>query len=140
MAWGACSATRACTRAYPWLPGWGVWRCFWSTSKPCSALRHISSIRCRYRTYSAWSGEETVMRFAGKVALVTGSSRGIGRAIALRLARDGADVVVHYRRQTAAAQQTAAAITTLGRRVLIVQADMGESAAVHQMFTQVRET
>jgi NAD(P)-dependent dehydrogenase (short-subunit alcohol dehydrogenase family) len=53
------------------------------------------------------------MRFAGKVALVTGSSRGIGRAIALRLARGGADVVVHYRRQTGAAQETAAAIAAL---------------------------
>ena len=65
--------------------------------------RHLSLIRGRYRPYSTRSGEEVAMRFAGKIALVTGSSRGISRAIALRLARDGADVVVHYRRQTTAA-------------------------------------
>src|SRR5215510_13875829 len=80
------------------------------------------------------------MRFAGTVALVTGSSRGIGRAITLRLAREGADVVVHYRRQTVAAQETAAAIATIGRRVLVVQAELGEAPAVRRMFTQVRET
>ena len=85
-------------------------------------------------------GKEVAMRFAGKVALVTGSSRGIGRAIALRLAREGADVVVHYRRQTSAAQETAAAITAVGRRVLVVQADLGEAPAVRHLFTQADET
>src|SRR5438309_36366 len=80
------------------------------------------------------------MRFAGKVALVTGSSRGIGRAIALRLAREGADVVVHYRRQTVAAQETAAAIDALGRRALVVPAELAEAPAVRRMFAQVRET
>src|SRR5262245_6807698 len=79
------------------------------------------------------------MRFAGTVALVTGSSRGIGRTITLRLAREGADVVVHYRRQTVAAQETAGAIAALGRRVLVVQAELGEAPAVRRMFTQVRE-
>lgn len=79
------------------------------------------------------------MRFEGQVALVTGSSRGIGKSIALRLARDGADVVVHYRRQTAAAEATAAAIAGLGRRTLVIQADLGDEVAVRQMFDRVRE-
>ncbi len=78
-------------------------------------------------------------RFEGKIALVTGSSRGIGRAIALRLAQEGADVVVHYRQQTEAAEETAAAIMALGRRALVVQADLGEAAKVRQMFARVKE-
>jgi enoyl-[acyl-carrier protein] reductase III len=70
--------------------------------------------------------------------LVTGSSRGIGKSIALQLARDGADVVVHYRRQEAAAAAVATAIADLGRRVLVVRADLGEEAAVRHLFDQVR--
>lgn len=80
------------------------------------------------------------MRFAGQTALVTGSSRGIGRAIALRLAEEGADVVVHYRRNAAAAEDTAAAVAALGRRVLVAQADLGEPEALPVMFDRVRET
>jgi enoyl-[acyl-carrier protein] reductase III len=79
------------------------------------------------------------MRFVGKVALVTGSSRGIGRAIALRLAQEGADIVVNYRRQQAAAEATAQAIIDYGRRVLVIQADIGDAAAVRQLFAQVGE-
>lgn len=79
------------------------------------------------------------MRFAGKVALVTGSSRGIGRAVALMLARDGAEVVINYRRQTAAAAATAEAITALGRQALVVQADLGDTQAVRDMFGRVRD-
>ncbi|MGQ4808041.1 Enoyl-[acyl-carrier-protein] reductase [NADPH] FabL [Candidatus Entotheonellaceae bacterium PAL068K] len=79
------------------------------------------------------------MRFADQVALITGSSRGIGRAIALRLAHEGADVVIHYRRQTAAAEETAATVAEMGRRAVVVQADLGDTAAVRQMFTRVRE-
>jgi len=56
------------------------------------------------------------MSLAGRVALVTGGGRGIGGAIALALAEDGADVAVNYRRDEAAAKETVAAIEALGRR------------------------
>jgi len=53
------------------------------------------------------------MRFAGKVALITGSGRGIGRAIALRLAEDGADIVVNFFRNRAPAEETAEESSTI---------------------------
>ena len=56
------------------------------------------------------------MSLQGRIALVTGGGRGIGRAIALALAEDGADVAVNYRRDEAAAKETVAAIEALGRR------------------------
>ena len=62
----------------------------------------------------------------GKTALVTGGSRGIGRAIALRLATQGADVAFTYRGNAAAAADTAAAIEGMGRRALAIQADASQ--------------
>ena len=63
---------------------------------------------------------------SGKSAVVTGGSRGIGRAIALRLASQGADVAFSYRGNEAAAKETAAAIEASGRRALAVQADVSD--------------
>ena len=65
----------------------------------------------------------------GKSALVTGGSRGIGRAIALRLATQGADVAFSYKGNAAAAAETVAALEALGRRALAVQADVSDVAA-----------
>ena len=62
----------------------------------------------------------------GKSALVTGGSRGIGRAIALRLATQGADVAFSYRGNEAAAKEVVAAIEGLGRRAVAVQADAAD--------------
>lgn len=62
----------------------------------------------------------------GKVALVTGGSRGLGRAIALTLARRGADVVINYVHNAEAAAQVLTEVEALGRRALAVQADVGD--------------
>lgn len=61
-----------------------------------------------------------------KVAVVTGSSRGIGKAIALRLAKEGYDIVVNYARSKEAALQTAQEIEALGRKALVVKANVGD--------------
>lgn len=69
------------------------------------------------------------MKLEGKKALVTGASRGIGRAIALALAAEGADVAVNYAGSEAAAKEVAAQIEAMGRRALVLKADVADSAA-----------
>ena len=77
------------------------------------------------------------MRLSGKVALVTGAQQGIGRAIALALARDGADVGVNFLDEPSAAERVADEIRSLGRRALAVQADVAQAASVEAMVTAV---
>jgi enoyl-[acyl-carrier protein] reductase III len=74
-----------------------------------------------------------------KVALVTGSSRGIGKATALRLAKEGYDIVVNYARSKKAALETAEEIEALGRKVLIVKANVGDLEKVKRMFQEIDE-
>ena len=69
------------------------------------------------------------MSLKGKVALVTGGSRGIGRAVCLELARQGADVAVNYAGNEAAAQETAQACRELGVRAVVLRADVADAAA-----------
>jgi 3-oxoacyl-[acyl-carrier protein] reductase len=76
------------------------------------------------------------MRLDGKVALVTGASRGIGRAVALRLARDGAAVVVNYAGNTEAARSVVAEVEALGGRAVGVQGDVGRVADVTRLFDE----
>jgi NAD(P)-dependent dehydrogenase (short-subunit alcohol dehydrogenase family) len=74
----------------------------------------------------------------GRVALVTGGSRGVGRAIALRLAADGAAVAVNYRRDDAAAREVVTAIEAAGGRAAAYQAAIGDDQAMATMTEAVR--
>jgi 3-oxoacyl-[acyl-carrier protein] reductase len=74
---------------------------------------------------------------AGKTALVTGASRGIGRACALALAAAGADIAVHYHVSEAAARETCTLVERLGRRAVAVAADVAQSAEVSRMVKSV---
>ena len=76
---------------------------------------------------------------SGRVALVTGGSRGIGKAIALRLAGQGADVAFSYRGNESAAKATAGEIEALGRKALAVQADVSDAGAADGLVKSTLE-
>jgi enoyl-[acyl-carrier protein] reductase III len=78
------------------------------------------------------------MRFSGKIALVTGGGRGIGRAIGLRLASEGADIVVNYFRNRHSAEETAEAIQQFGRRCLVVRANLADLKAIDRLFDTIQ--
>ena len=73
----------------------------------------------------------------GRIALVTGASRGIGKAVALALAAGGADVAVNYAGSAQAAEAVAEEIRAMGRKALVVQADVSDAASVQQMVERV---
>src|SRR5439155_24758135 len=84
-------------------------------------------------------GDVTADHLASRVGVVTGGSRGIGRAIALRLARDGADCVVTYRRREDAAREAVREVEALGRRALAVPLDLGDPEDAGRPFARVAE-
>lgn len=83
---------------------------------------------------------EPLIDLTGRTALVTGGSRGIGRAIALRLAASGASIVLNCRRSLAEADQVAELIRALGRPCEVVGADVSQAAEVERLFARAQET
>jgi len=79
------------------------------------------------------------MDFQNKVALVTGSGRGIGKAIALHFAKHGADVVINFFRNRAPAEETVREVEKLGRRALLVKADVGDLDDLNRLFDETEK-
>jgi glucose 1-dehydrogenase len=76
------------------------------------------------------------MKFTGKNALITGASLGIGRALAIELARQGANVAINFRSHRDKAEEVKAEVEKLGRRAILVQADVAEQPAVEAMVAE----
>jgi len=77
------------------------------------------------------------MSLEGKLALVTGSGRGIGRAIALKLASQGADIVVDFFRHRENAEQTARDVEALGVKAEVIRANVGDAAKIDELFDMI---
>jgi len=77
--------------------------------------------------------------FEGKIVLVTGAGRGIGRAIALYFAAHGADVIINYVRNQAPAEEVAEQIQAMGRRALTVRANIGYPEEIEKLFARIAE-
>ena len=80
------------------------------------------------------------MDLSGKIAIVTGSARGIGRAIVLRFAAAGADVVINYVRSADQARDVAVQVQALGRRALVMPADVSQRPQVEALLAQTLQT
>jgi len=80
------------------------------------------------------------MRLKDKTVLITGASKGIGRALALGMAREGANIVLNYNSDRAGAEVVAGMIRDLGRRTLVLKADIAKVSQIQRMFAKANET
>jgi 3-oxoacyl-[acyl-carrier protein] reductase len=90
-----------------------------------------------HKESNEWEFSNTVLDLIGKVALVTGASRGIGAAVAQLLAERGADIVINYRSKASRAEEIATHIRAMGRRAVLVQADITNEREVGEMMQSI---
>ncbi len=105
--------------------------------KALHAKTESNSECCCLATFQ--KGRDKMFNMRGRVALITGGSRGIGRAIAIRLAEHGMDIVVNYVRHRQDAQDTAAEVEKYGQRCLIIKANVAKESDVKAMFAIIEE-
>lgn len=77
--------------------------------------------------------------FIGKIALITGSGRGIGKAIALKLANEGADIIINYVHNQVPAEETAQCIRDMGRKAIVVRANVGKMENLKHLFKTIED-
>jgi NAD(P)-dependent dehydrogenase (short-subunit alcohol dehydrogenase family) len=94
---------------------------------------------CFCQTLIAQKGGKITMHLSGKVALVTGGAHRVGKAIALALARQGAQIALHYGSSVQAAQTTAEEISIIGGRAVPIQADLRDPAQIERLFAAAGE-
>jgi enoyl-[acyl-carrier protein] reductase III len=80
---------------------------------------------------------DPLLPFQNKITLVTGSGRGIGRAIAIHMARSGSDLIVNFLKNQAPAEETACEIRKLGRKALVVQANVAKPEDISRLFSTI---
>ncbi len=95
------------------------------------------SLRGEQRRLDVVTAMSDLKEMSGRVALVTGAGKRLGRAVALRLAAEGADVAVHYRESQYEADEVVSAIVKLGRKSVALRADLGSVDEIRKLFLEV---
>jgi pteridine reductase len=97
----------------------------------------VLSLRGEQRRVDVVTAMSDRRKMSGRVALVTGAGKRLGRAVALRLAAEGADVAVHYRESQNEADEVVSAIVKLGRKSVALRADLGSIDEIRKLFLEV---
>src|SRR6186713_3061177 len=107
--------------------------------EPCRGNCVLVLYTVRYRTGENERVNAMSQKLAGKVAIVTGASKGIGAEIAVQLAAEGAAVVVNYSSSKAGADKVVEKITKKGGKAVAVQADLSKPAEVSKLFAATKK-